>query len=281
MTSDVVRLFDAMAPEYDVLEPWYAHLYPRLHAIVSASLAPPGEGRRRRALDCGCGTGFQAALLAGLGYVAHGVDLAARLLAVARARLPQAPLTLGAVEALPYADGSFDAVACCGSTLNFVGDPTRAIAELGRVLRPGGVLLLDCEHAWSLDVAWMVAGTLGGNAFGYGLTPREAWRLLARRPSRGCVVRYPGYGAIRLFTMREVRAMLGAGGLAMERVWGLHMLTNLLPSTVLHRPSLSRPVAAVFRALAAADDALRCLPGHWRIANSLVVLARKPAPRSS
>lgn len=271
--TDTARLFDAMADEYEVFEPWYAHLYAVLHAIVRGALASATDGGR--ALDAGCGTGFQTALLADLGYRPHGLDVAARPLAHARRRLPRAAFALGTVEALPYPDACFDAVTCCGSTLSFVEAPARALRELSRVLRPGGRLLLECEHAWSLDLAWALLGGLTGDRLGYALSAGEAWRSVARRPSVGCVVRYPGYGRLRLFTTAELERMLGASGLAIERLWGIHMLTNLIPSTVLHRPRLSRPLAGLFRALGAVDAALRRLPGTHRIANSVVVLARK------
>src|SRR5205807_2287320 len=67
MSSTVARLFDAMADTYDDLEPWYEHLYDVLHAILRETIgqAPAGGGS---ALDAGCGTGFQAALLAELGW---------------------------------------------------------------------------------------------------------------------------------------------------------------------------------------------------------------------
>ncbi len=275
MTTETARLFDAMADGYDELEPWYEHLYAVLHAIARRALAPPAGGGRRRALDAGCGTGFQTALLADLGYRTHGLDLAARPLARARDRAPAAAFTRGTVEALPYPDGSFDAVVCCGSTLSFVDAPARALRELGRVLSPGGRLLLECEHAWSLDLVWALLGGVMGGRLGYGLSARQAWAIVRRRPSVGCVVPYPGYGRLRLFTTAELRAMLEASGLTMERTWGIHMLTNLIPSTVLHRPRLGRPLAGLYRALAITDAALRRLPGAHRMANSVVVLARK------
>src|SRR5206468_9178180 len=73
MTLDVARRFDAMAATYDVLEPWYEHLYEVMHRILRLTLARGGG----RALDAGCGTGFQAALLRGFGYETHGLDIAA------------------------------------------------------------------------------------------------------------------------------------------------------------------------------------------------------------
>jgi SAM-dependent methyltransferase len=265
-----------MAEEYDTLEPWYEHLYDTLHAILRERLAPPvARARARRALDAGCGTGFQAALLQGLGYETHGVDLASRLLAVARHRLPGVALARASVESLPYRDACFDAVACCGSTLSFLEDPGRAVGELGRVLRPGGLLLLECEHAWSLDLVWTIVDALAGGPLGYGRTAAEAWRLLARRPTAGCVAAYPGYGSLRLFTVPELRAMLRRASVVVERTWGIHILTNVIPSTVLHRPRLTRPVAALFRALGTVDDGLRRLRGTHHLANSVVLLGRK------
>jgi SAM-dependent methyltransferase len=275
MSSAVAQLFDAMAPTYDDLEPWYEHLYDLLHAILREAIGrAPTLGAR--ALDAGCGTGFQSALLAELGWQTHGVDVSAGLLAVARQRQPDAALALGSVEALPYPDAGFDAVVCCGSTLSFVDDPGRALRELGRVLRPGGRLLLDCEHRPSLDLAWMLASALTGDALGYGVPAREAWQALA--PSRRLRLTYPGYGLLWLFTRRELSAMLRAAGLVPVRAWGLHGVTNLIPSTVLHGQRVPRTLGAAYRGLRRLDAALIDTAPARALANSLVILAERAQP---
>src|SRR5688572_15864127 len=110
MSGAVARLFDSMAASYHELEPWYEHLYRTLHEILRAELAGPPVGAR--ALDAGCGTGFQAALLQELGYATSGVDLSAGLLAVARRNLPALALARGDLTALPYRDARFDVVTC-------------------------------------------------------------------------------------------------------------------------------------------------------------------------
>jgi MPBQ/MSBQ methyltransferase len=275
MTSAVAQLFDAMAPTYDDLEPWYEHLYAVLHGILRETIgpAPPGGGS---ALDAGCGTGFQSALLTELGWDAHGIDVSAGLLAVARRRLPGAALALASVETLPYPDASFDAIVCCGSTLSFVDEPARALAELGRVLRPGGRLLLDCEHRPSLDLAWTLASALAGDALGYGVTARDAWRALTA--GRSLRLTYPGYGQLWLFTRRELATMLHAAGLTPVRAWGLHNVTNLLPSTLLHRQRVPRTLAAAFRALCRLDARVIETAAARALANSLVVLAVRAQP---
>jgi len=275
MSSTVARLFDAMADTYDDLEPWYEHLYDVLHAILRETIgqAPAGGGS---ALDAGCGTGFQAALLAELGWRPYGVDVSPGLLAVARRRLPGAVLALGSVEALPYADAHFDAIVCCGSTLSFVDDPARALVELGRVLRPGGRLLLDCEHRPSLDLAWTLGSALAGDALGYGVTPREAWRALNARD--GLRLSYPGYGPLWLFSSRQLTRLLGAAGFRTVRGWGVHAVTSLIPSTLLHRPRVPRAVAAAYRALCRLDAAVASTAPARALANSLVILAERAQP---
>jgi SAM-dependent methyltransferase len=264
-----------MAEDYDTLEPWYAHLYAVLHPILLDALVPARDGHRPRALDAGCGTGFQTALLERLGYETHGVDIAPRPLAVARRRLTSATLTLASVEALPHCDDSFDAVVCCGSTLSFVDDPAAALRELARVLKPHGRLLFEVEHRFSLDLAWALLSAVAGDFLGYGLSPREAWRHLARRPRDGCTVTYPGYGRLRLFTRRELRAMLTSAGLQPLRWWAIHSITNLIPSTVLHRETLGPLTAGLYAHLRPLDARWSGSSFAVRFANSLVVLAEK------
>jgi SAM-dependent methyltransferase len=279
VTTATARFFDAMAADYDVLEPWYEHLYATLHRILRTTLAPPPGVPAPRALDAGCGTGLQTALLTELGYGAHGVDLAGELLRVARQRGRGSALVLGDLAALPYPDGCFHAVTCCGSTLSFVEAPARALAELARVLRPGGRFLVECEHRGSLDLGWRLLSSLAGDPLGYGASPAEAWRTLASTRGgdggEGCWLDYPGYPPLRLFTGRELQDLLDAVGLRPLRAWGIHTVTNLIPSTVLHRPRLRGSLAHLYRGLRAVDGALSAWPPAVRLANSLVVLARK------
>src|SRR5262245_57551740 len=131
MPRPAETFFDAMADGYDVLEPWYEHLYATVHAVLRREMMP-SAGPRPRALDAGCGTGFQAAILAEMGYAVHGLDLSHRLLRGARERLGGAPLVQGDAEALPYAAGAFDAATCCGSTLSYVRSEEPRVGKEGK-----------------------------------------------------------------------------------------------------------------------------------------------------
>lgn len=282
MRPEVAQLFDAMAGTYDQLEPWYEHLYARLHAIIRAELAPRA-GMDRRALDAGCGTGFQTAILSDLGFQSHGVDRSAGLLKVARAQRASAAFVRGDLHALPYHDESFDVVSCCGSTLSLVEAPGLTLAEIGRVMRPGALLVLECEHKWSLDLAWALLSSLTRDALGYGVPLKTLCQQLAGPLRDGCRLPYPvapasGDGVswhLRLFTESELAALLGRAGLRLRRTWGIHMLTNLIPSTVLHRERLPRSLATCYRMLCGLDGLLERAWVAQRVANSLVIVAEK------
>jgi MPBQ/MSBQ methyltransferase len=270
------RFFDAMAPSSDDLEPWYRHLNALLQRILRGTLALASPGAR--ALDAGCGTGFQTAIVADLGYRAHGLDVSAGSLAVAHARLPAARLVRGDLLELPYRDAAFDTVVCAGSTLDFVEDPGRAISELARVMRPGATLLLEVERRFCLDLGWTLLSSVTGDVLAYGLQPAQAWALLTHPPREGVWLDYPGYPRLRLFTDHELRALLGRVGLRVVRAWGIHAVTNLLPSTVLHRPRLPAGLRLLYRALCAADGAVGGWPAARALAAHVVVLAQKGAP---
>lgn len=74
-----------------------------------------------------------------------GIEISPAMLAIARQRATALGLDVdlreGAAEALPYAEGTFDTVVCALS-LCTIPDPAKAIAEMVRVLKPGGTLLL-------------------------------------------------------------------------------------------------------------------------------------------
>ena len=273
MGDATTRFFDAMAASYDELEPWYEHLYAELHRILRSALSPAPPDAL--ALDAGCGTGFQTAILAELGFRPHGLDLSAASLAVAQARLPGSRFVRGDLDALPYDDVTFDAVVCAGSTLDFVDKPRRAIAEIARVMRHGARLLLEYERRWCLDVAWTLVSSVTADAFGYGLRPAEARALVAGPWRSGVWVDYPGYPRLRLFTNRELGAMLESSGLRVERAWGIHAITNLMPSPILHRPRLPAALRPLYRALRSADARVGSSRAMRAIAAHGVVLARK------
>ena len=112
-------------------------------AFIEQQIAPA-----RRVLDLCCGPGRHAAPLAARGFDVVGIDLDAAAVRDARGRAPGGAFVQGDMQRLPFATASFDAVICMWQSFgHFDADGNAAVlAEVGRVLRPNGCLLLDVYH---------------------------------------------------------------------------------------------------------------------------------------
>lgn len=93
-------------------------------------------------LDAGCGSGAFLRAAADHGAVVSGIDASEALLAIARERVPDADLSLGDLQHLPYADDSFDAVTGFCSFF-FADDMVEALREAGRVAKPGAPVVIQ------------------------------------------------------------------------------------------------------------------------------------------
>jgi len=98
-----------------------------------------------RILDVACGTGYGSALLARSGNVT-GLDKHAGAIEMARGRAPQLDFQECVLPPIPFADGSFDAVVTF-ETVEHIDDDVAYIAEVHRVLKRGGLLLLSTPNA--------------------------------------------------------------------------------------------------------------------------------------
>jgi SAM-dependent methyltransferase len=120
--------FGSVAADYAALRPGYP-------ADAVAFLL--GE-HPRRVLDLGAGTGLLTDVLLAAGHEVVAVDPSEAMLARLRARLPQVATASGGAEAVPLPDADVDAVVA-GQAAHWF-DPVPAVAELRRVLRPGGIV---------------------------------------------------------------------------------------------------------------------------------------------
>lgn len=183
--SSIQGMFASIAPRYD-----------RANTVLSMGMhgrwkrhlvAAAGDLRGRTALDLATGTGDVARLVAAAvgpeGQVV-GADFCEPMMAVARARAPDpksAPIRWVEADAmaLPFEDASFDA-AFMSFGLRNVAEPAAALAELARVVRPGGFIgvlefgqpprpsLLDRLARWYVDrVVPIVGGLVTGQGWAY------------------------------------------------------------------------------------------------------------------
>jgi demethylmenaquinone methyltransferase/2-methoxy-6-polyprenyl-1,4-benzoquinol methylase len=134
---DARELFAPLGPSYDRVGATLSlGQDPRWRRFLVSRL--PRDGGH--VLDVATGTGLVGAELLRCGHRVTGLDQSPGMLAVARSRFgDRVPLVESSAESLPFADGSFDHLTFT-YLLRYVDDPGATLAELARVVRPGGVL---------------------------------------------------------------------------------------------------------------------------------------------
>jgi ubiquinone/menaquinone biosynthesis C-methylase UbiE len=181
-------------------------------------------------LDVPCGYGRHAIPLARAGYKVTGVDRSPTLLAEAHRRAGDdhpPELVEADYRELPFADERFDAALNLFTSLGFYGDEedVRALAEIGRVLRPAGRLVIETMHRDRLvhgfrEQDWHMVGAgrllLEQRTFdaasGVAQTTQTLIETSGERDSRSF--------SVRVYTATELVAMLTRAGFAEAKCYG-------------------------------------------------------------
>lgn len=185
--------YDSIAETYGALnETSLANAYYERPAI----LALAGDVADRRILDAGCGSGALSGALRDRGAIVTGVDSSAGMLGQARRRLggdadlQQADLN----SPLPFPSSTFDDV-IASLVLHYLEDWTVPLAEMRRVLTPGGRLIASVNHPFSIYAPHRQPGHKGSYFATYNWT--ETWTI-------------GGQTAQMTFWHRPLHAMIGA-----------------------------------------------------------------------
>ncbi|MBB4942491.1 ubiquinone/menaquinone biosynthesis C-methylase UbiE [Streptosporangium album] len=158
-----------------------------------AMLDLAGDVAGRRILDAGCGSGPLSAALRDRGAIVTGFDSSAKMLELARQRLGDgAALHLADLGGpLPFPDAAFDDVVA-SLVLHYLEDWTAPLAELRRVLTPGGRLIVSVNHPFA---DYLQAGP--GASYFATRQSFDEWTL-------------GGHSALMSFWSRPLHAMTGA-----------------------------------------------------------------------
>ncbi len=222
------------------LEPWYEEAfrsdYRRVYAHRDVASARTEvaflaqRGLAGRVLDLCCGFGRHTLALRELGVDAVGLDLSMDLLREARqlehASQLEGRLLRGDAAALPFRRGVFDGVVNLFSSFGYFGElgDARMLSEIARVLRPGGVAILDLMNPAHVRANLRSESSREGQDF----LVREA-RTLAdggRRILKDVELRFADGGIrrwredVRLYSETEISSLLSGRGLRVETVHG-------------------------------------------------------------
>lgn len=217
-------------------------------------------------VDAGCGTGKWVGHFAGLGYRIIGLDLSLDALAAAKHAAPGAPLAAADTQRAPIRDASMDAVLSLGVIEHDERGPDIGLRELHRMLKPGGLLVLDVPfNNWLRRLV---------------TNPIARW-VTHRRRRAGWTLGFAEYR----FDVRELRRVLDACGFEFLNAYpdDLRPPHNIGIWVDLHNiafnPFRSPQANGVFRLDgplgSAAALALRWCP--WVVCGEVTVLARRRA----
>ena len=199
VTGRVQALYDHVAHDYDqVFKPHVAEHYLRKRTAVVRDLLPSGGA----VLDVGCGTGALAGWIQRAGYDVVGVDASAGMLRQALDQHGVGAVYAGFSSALPLEDNAFD-LALSVATMHHLETPERVaatIAEMGRVVRPGGYVLI-----WDHNP----------------LNPY--WPILMKRVPQD-------HGDERLVSLRELLGAVKVAGLRPVRAARMGLVPDFMPA---------------------------------------------------
>jgi ubiquinone/menaquinone biosynthesis methyltransferase len=187
----VRRLFSTIADRYDLITVLLSYGQDRRwkRRLVSMASTEPGD----RALDLACGTGDITFALQDAGARSVGLDITARMIEIARDKRTSGSrpgFLIGDMMTLPFPDATFDVVTT-GYGIRNVPVIADALAEIARVLRPGGVLLsLDFDRPSNplVRAIYLAYLTLVGSTLGLALHgDPDTYRYIPES-----IRRYPG-----------------------------------------------------------------------------------------
>lgn len=155
-----------------------------------------GDVAGRRVLDVGCGSAPVSAMLRDRGATVAGFDSSAKMVELARKRLgPDADLRVADLGGpLPYPDGAFDDV-IAALVLHYLEDWTGPLAELRRVVRPGGRLIAAVDHPLVIELMHRAQGD------------KPSYFQIRRRTEEWI---FGGHSALMTFWERPLHAMTDA-----------------------------------------------------------------------
>jgi SAM-dependent methyltransferase len=120
----------------------------KIEELIDRETAELRQGAR--VLDVGCGTGFNVRRLRDRGFSVVGLEPSPTMRERAQRDNPDSEILDGDIERLPFDDATFDFVLAI-EVIRYLDGPDRALSEIRRVLKPGGLAIVTAAPRWSLN----------------------------------------------------------------------------------------------------------------------------------
>jgi ubiquinone/menaquinone biosynthesis C-methylase UbiE len=262
-TESVAKVYNDWGKGFDDLvseTPFLMNSY----LLYDLCLAELTKGKHySRILDVGCGSGLQAIHLAPYADEVVGIDLSKELIEVAKDRCkahPNVKFQVANACQLPFPDKSFDFLISYGDVLSHIVDGyEQAVAEMGRVAKPGAILTLETDTKWN---------------FGIFYHPFEMIDAL-RVPGKGHATRVWEGMRFKTFTWRELKSLLEKNGFEILSCRGHNILASLIPDRYLLEKGKRTAIGRLALAIGKLDLVLSGTYPFNRFGFNFVVTAKK------
>jgi ubiquinone/menaquinone biosynthesis C-methylase UbiE len=260
---DVSDAYNRLAADLDrkmSAAPFLANCYVLYDKMLGRLL----QGKRYgRILDMGCGTGLQTIILADAADLVIGIDLAEDLIKLAQARCQQKKNVRFIVDdatRMPFPDHIFDLVVSYGDVVSHIIDGhERAIEEMARVLKPGGLASFEVDNKWNAGVFYI---------------PRELKDACRTRGKGHDTRRWEGM-RFKTFTRPELTRILTRHGLSILSVDAHNILASFIPDRYVLEERRNTFWGDVARKLGRVDRAISGWFPFNRFGFNVSVTARK------
>jgi 2-polyprenyl-3-methyl-5-hydroxy-6-metoxy-1,4-benzoquinol methylase len=178
------------------------------------------------------------------GVANHHKSLLSRLdkIRAGRSLIPPT-FAYGDVTEFDFGVEKFDSIVCCGSVLSFVNSYELVVKRMAEGLCREGLLFLEVEQRFNLDLFWPILDNLVAGRLGYEQSWREILVNIFARPSISVRVDYPFElqtgGQIMLpiwlFSVKDLKRIFHECSLKVIDQLAIHWITNVIPSTILHK----------------------------------------------
>jgi len=182
-----------------------------------------------------------------------------------------------------YDSGEYDVIVCCGSVLSFIEEHKRVINLMSNALKKGGTLFIEVEQKCNLDLIWPLLDLATNGKLHYEQTLKEIIKNLFAKPKTNIYINYPfllSHGdevllPMCLFSVKYLEDLFAQNGLEIINRKGIHILTNILPSTLLHRQYPNKYIYWPFSFISQIDKLLSCYWPFWRLGCSVIYCLKK------
>lgn len=270
--------YDQLARKYKAQDdfwnnPYDAEIWRLEHDLIRSRISLPGP-----MLDVGCGFyphfefTYDRAVIAG--------DVSFESLLVAREfgdETGSVFLLQFDATALPFADQSFASVLAGGELLNHIPDYSRAILQFRRVLKPGGILLLQVGVKWCLDSLWAILDSFIGHPLGYSITRQEALSFFRTRNKDVNVtwgITPSGDFQVALLSARKLLRILEELDFTTIDLYGANSISGLIPLPI-QQESQGRVVRSVVSTLIQVDRLVARLPFFRTFAGNVFLVCQR------